>query len=208
MNRPPGSFSRLERSLLAQLRRIGGPAILGIARPLARLGVSPNAVSLLQIPIGGVIAWLLGQSPILALALFVVALLLDGIDGTLARATGKASAYGALTDQVADHLRELTVMAGFAFAGLIDGGIATLYAAAYPLTNALLWIGDRCGRPAPLSAKVWITFYPFFALWAITGIDWLEPAALASIGLLLASSGWQLWILRGNLIGNGPSFGD
>ena len=196
MNRPPGSYSTLERLLLGPLRSCAAPAFGAVAGLLQRLGVSPNAVSLTQIPLGAVVAWQLGQNPVLALALFVLALLLDGVDGVLARASGRASGYGALVDQVADHVRELTVMAGFAAAGLISGGTATMYAAAYPLLNALLWIGDRHGRPARVSAKVWLTFYPFFALWAITGVNWLEAAAAATAGLLLVSSAWQLWLLR------------
>lgn len=196
MNRPPGSYSTLERLLLRPLRRCATPAFGAAARLLQRVGVSPNAVSLTQIPLGVVIAWQLGQNPTLALALFVLALLLDGLDGTLARLSGRASGYGALVDQVADHVRELTVMAGFAAAGLISGGVATMYAAAYPLLNALLWIGDRHGRPARVSAKVWLTFYPFFALWALTGINWLDWAATATAALLLLSSAWQLWLLR------------
>ena len=196
MNRPPGSYSTLERLLLSPLRRSATPAFAAIAGLLGRLGVSPNAVSLSQIPLGVVIAWQLGENPALALGLFVLALLLDGLDGTLARLSGRASAYGALVDQVADHVRELTVMAGFAAAGLISGGVATMYAAAYPLLNALLWIGDRHGRPARVSAKVWITFYPFFALWALTGVNWLDWAAAATAALLLLSSAWQLWLLR------------
>ncbi len=196
MNRPPGSYSTLERLLLSPLRRCASPAFGAIARVLQRVGVSPNAISLAQIPLGVVIAWQLGQNPTLALALFVLALLLDGLDGTLARLSGRASGYGALVDQVADHVRELTVMAGFAAAGLISGGVATMYAAAYPLLNALLWIGGRHGRSARVSAKVWLTFYPFFALWALTGLNWLDWAATATAVLLLLSSGWQLWLLR------------
>ena len=193
MNRPPGSYSTLERLLLGPLRRGATPAFGAVAGLLQRLGVSPNAVSLTQIPLGAVIAWQLGQNPLLALILFVVALLLDGLDGTLARMSGRASGYGALVDQVADHVRELTVMAGFAAAGLIPAGVAVMYAAAYPLLNALLWIGDRHGRPARVSAKVWLTFYPFFALWALAGVNWLDWATVA---LLLLSSAWQLWLLR------------
>ena len=196
MNKPPGSYSTLERLLLDPLRRGVTPAFTGVARLLQRIGISPNAVSLSQIPLGVIIAWQLGQNPALALALFVLALLLDGVDGTLARISGRASGYGALVDQVADHIRELTVMAGFAAAGLISGGVATMYAAAYPLLNALLWIGDRHGRPARVSAKVWLTFYPFFALWALAGINWLEQAAAVTAALLLLSGMWQLWLLR------------
>ena len=196
MNRPPGSYSTLERLLLGPLRRGATPAFGAVAGLLQRLRISPNAVSLSQIPLGAVIAWQLGQNPALALALFVFTLLLDGLDGTLARLSGRASGYGALVDQVADHVRELTVMAGFAAAGLIPAGVAVMYAAAYPLLNALLWIGDRHGRPARASAKVWLTFYPFFALWALTGVDWLEWAAGATVALLLLSSAWQLWLLR------------
>ncbi len=196
MNRPPGSYSTLERLLLRPLRGAAAPVFGGTARLLQRLGVAPNAVSLAQIPVGVLAAWQIGQNPVLALALLVLALLLDGLDGTLARISGRASGYGALVDQCADHVRELTIIAGFAAAGLIPGAVATMYAAAYPLLNALLWIGDRHGRVAPVSAKVWITFYPFIALWALAGINWLEAAASVSAALLLLSSAWQLWLLR------------
>ncbi len=196
MNRPPGSYSALERLLLRPLRGAAAPIFVGIARVLQRLGVTPNVVSLAQIPVGILVAWQIGQNPVIALGLFIFALLLDGIDGTLARVSGRASAYGALVDQCADHVRELTVIAGFAAAGLLSGGVATMYAAAYPLLNALLWIGDRQGRPAPVSAKVWLTFYPFFALWALSGINWLEVSAAITTILLLLSSAWQLWLLR------------
>ena len=165
---------------------------------LAKLVVPPNAVSLAQLPLGVVIVLLIQPAPVAASLVFILTLLVDGLDGALARHTGRTSGYGALVDQVSDHVREITVVAGLAFVGALNGGLAALYGIAYPLVNFMLYVGAGHGVRAPLALKTWMTFYPFLLLFLWTGTNWLDYAALVSISANSLVSAWLLIKLRRN----------
>jgi CDP-diacylglycerol--glycerol-3-phosphate 3-phosphatidyltransferase len=87
-----------------------------LVSPLARLGVSPNHLTVLGF--GGN----LGAAVLAARGEFlfagIVGLLfsaVDLLDGALARATKRASAFGAVFDSTLDRLSEAAVLAGIAF---------------------------------------------------------------------------------------------
>jgi len=147
-----------------------------VVRLLAALRVSPNLVSLLQPVLGLVMALTVATHPRLTLALLLLALLLDGVDGTLARETGQASAFGALMDQFCDHAREVLLVAGLARIRALSPFWATLYALAYPGTNLTLLLCNRHGVSIPLAIKTFITFYPALFLYLWAGVNWLTPA--------------------------------
>lgn len=75
-----------------------------ITRPLIALRITPNSLSLLSIL--AAISFVLTINSHWAIALLVLSLLLDGIDGTVAIATGKSSKFGAMVDSVADRIVE------------------------------------------------------------------------------------------------------
>ncbi len=75
-----------------------------ITRPIIILRLSPNSLSLLSIFAAA--GFLLALESHWAITLLVLSLLLDGVDGTVAIATGKSSKFGALVDSVADRLVE------------------------------------------------------------------------------------------------------
>lgn len=84
-----------------------------VARFLARLGLSPNAVTLFGLVIAGSSAYLISIGQFWAGG---VVLLLAGVfdlfDGALARATGKASKFGALLDSTVDRVSEAVILLG------------------------------------------------------------------------------------------------
>ena len=174
-------------------------ALTPLLWPLVRFRVSPNAVSLGQIPMAIVAAVLIGPLPRVALVLFALTLVMDGVDGALARRTGKESAFGSLIDQVSDHTREIIMIAGLAFAGAVNGGLATLYALSHPLSNFMLYLGSTRGVRAPVTIKTWMSFYPFLILYLWIGIDYLDVSVAVSACLMFLISGWQLWALRKRL---------
>ena len=106
---------------------------LPVARFMERVGLTPNAVTLigLLIAIGG--AWLIavGQWHIGgAVALFGG--VFDMFDGALARMTGRASKFGALLDSVIDRVSEAVTLFGILAYYLLsdnDIGAALVYAA-------------------------------------------------------------------------------
>ena len=120
----------------------------------------------------------------------------DGIDGALARATGRVTKFGGLLDQYADHIREVVVVAGLALHGALDPFIAVLYGVAYPGTNITLYLCNARGVPLPIAIKTYMTFYPALALYLLWGIDVLNYAGALAVGSMAFIVAQGLWRLR------------
>jgi len=112
-----GGFMRYSQQLRGQLLR---PLLV----VLARLRITPNQLTLLSLLAGlafcPVFLW---SSKIAAFALMLAHVLLDGLDGPLARHTQRASNRGSFTDTAADQ-----VVVAFSTVTLIHTG----YAGAWP----------------------------------------------------------------------------
>ena len=93
----------------------GGASITGIvkgwlvisfalSKPIVRLRISPNFLSLLGV-IAAIFTYVQARHNF-ALAILIFSLLCDGLDGTVAILSGKASKRGAMVDAVADRIGE------------------------------------------------------------------------------------------------------
>ena len=86
---------------------------LPLARLLARLHISANAITLAGLVLSGGTAYLLSQGWFLAGGLLLLlSSLTDTLDGAVARLTGTASASGAFLDSLVDRLSEAAVLLG------------------------------------------------------------------------------------------------
>lgn len=84
-----------------------------IGRGLARTGLTPNTLSLIGLGGNSAAATLVAWGRLLeAGAVFLLFSAFDMLDGAVARATGRASPYGAILDAVFDRVSELLVLAG------------------------------------------------------------------------------------------------
>jgi CDP-diacylglycerol--glycerol-3-phosphate 3-phosphatidyltransferase len=123
--------------------------IRGLATPIAtglgRLGLTPNALTVIGFLgtcaaaiAAAMQAWLLAGVLVIAFGIF------DMFDGALARATGKASKFGAFLDSTLDRTGESLVLAGVAVgcaaAGFMEGvllaGLAATFASGVTYTRA------------------------------------------------------------------------
>jgi len=100
--------------------------VRGIATPVAmflgRLGLTPNGLTVVGFLGTGVAAWAAAnQQWAIAAALVLAFGIFDLFDGTLARATGKVSRFGAFLDSTLDRAGEAIVYIGIA-AGSLAGG--------------------------------------------------------------------------------------
>jgi hypothetical protein len=130
-----------------------------LAKAAAKLGVSPNVVTVLSMVLGAVAAGLfaLGDRAWLVVGAIVlhVAFTLDCVDGQLARYTGAFSALGAYLDAVFDRAKEYLVYAGLAIGAAGQGDdVWTLAAVALMLqtshhTLQFSWPGGEQPRVAP-----------------------------------------------------------
>ena len=128
--RSTGGGSFVSPEARTRVRKLGEP----IALFLGRLGLTPNGLTLIGFAIttvGAVLvglgAWIVGGLVVFFGGVF------DMFDGTLARATGKASRLGAFMDSTFDKLGEilvfLGVIAGLEAAGATDVPILVAVAA-------------------------------------------------------------------------------
>jgi CDP-diacylglycerol--glycerol-3-phosphate 3-phosphatidyltransferase len=94
-----------------------------LALAMGRLGLTPDALTLIGFAITVVGAYLLAlQLWLLGGLVVFIGGAFDMLDGTLARATGKVSTLGAFMDSVFDKMGEIVVYLGI-IAGLASNGI-------------------------------------------------------------------------------------
>ena len=190
------SYSNLERRFLAPYRQIALTVMQPIVWVLARLGIRPNWVSVSQVAVGVIILLVIGSQPRLAFVLFLLALFIDGLDGALARYTGRSSRYGALVDQVSDHARETLVIAALASTGGLSAVLATLYAFVYVAFNFILFLCNYFRAPVPVALKTYLFTYPSIFCYLWLGWNWLYIGVGISVALMSVVIVLGLWRLR------------
>jgi len=96
-----------------------------IVRPLAKAGVTPNQITVvgLLISLAGAYLFYRGEQ-LTAAVVLLVGSLIDALDGTLARLTGKTSRFGAFLDSTFDRISDGAVLFGIALGNLVDWRVA------------------------------------------------------------------------------------
>src|SRR5512147_331025 len=100
-----------------------------------RLGITPNAMTMLGLLGNAVGAYFLARGEMLTGGLFMLLMTpVDALDGTMARLRGESSDFGAFVDSVTDRYSELIIYGGllyhFVDAGDPLGGMLVFIAAA------------------------------------------------------------------------------
>jgi archaetidylinositol phosphate synthase len=100
----------------SKLRNLFQPMFSLAAKPLMSMGIHPDAVTSIAFIIGISASIFLGLGYIaLPIGLLWLSGLLDVLDGTMARLTGKSSKIGAYLDMVFDRMVEASVILAFYF---------------------------------------------------------------------------------------------
>jgi len=127
-HRPPPGMEQLRRALQQRLEK----ALAPVAALLHRVGASANQVSFAGFAINvGAAALVVTGHLVAAGALYLVAGLLDLLDGVLARASGKPTRFGAFLDSTLDRASEGVVFAAIAYrfaaqGSAVDAGIVVM----------------------------------------------------------------------------------
>ncbi|HEY6057160.1 MAG TPA: CDP-alcohol phosphatidyltransferase family protein [Candidatus Limnocylindrales bacterium] len=167
---------------------------------LARSGVAPDALTLGAIPVAFVAAACLLASPatpVLALAVPVLAavrLLLNLLDGALARATGRIHSRGELYNEVGDRLADIAFLAPPAvlpgasaeivLAGVVASVLASFISVATKAaggTRTYRGVLSKPGRMVLVSACAVGWFVAGSAAWSVFGPLLLAGATLTAI---------------------------
>jgi CDP-diacylglycerol--glycerol-3-phosphate 3-phosphatidyltransferase len=122
--------SLLTTSERTKIKRIGEP----IALMLGRIGFSPDALTLVGF---GIVLIATAQVALgnwaIAAGILIAGTLFDGLDGTLARATNRVTAFGAFFDSSLDRAAEAAIYAGIVYSAAVIGDIHIVTAATLAL---------------------------------------------------------------------------
>lgn len=176
---------------LAEGARVG---LSPIARRLAALGVSANAVTI----VGGVFTivgagFLAAGVPLAALGILLVGTLADTLDGQIAKASGGGTAFGSLLDSTVDRVSDAALFSGTALLAVAAGQPALLWWALVALVSSSLVPYVRAKAeslgvsasvgPAPREARI-VIFLLGLAAWALLDLQILFVAAVLAVALL------------------------
>ncbi len=118
--------------------------------------------------------------------LLIISLLLDGIDGSLARASNSPKLKGSITDCFADQIVISSTTIVFIAMGIINPIIGGLYLVAYPTHITFTILKNIINKPNKYVFRPRIFVYVAFWLYAFFGINYLNYTVLPiSIILLL-----------------------
>ncbi len=181
-------------------RRLSRP----LATALARTPVSPDAVTWLSLALAA------GAGTFVAAGWNVVggvgvqlASVVDGVDGDLARRTGRTSRRGALLDAVLDRYADAAVIAGLGYFAAHHQGYAAPYvAAAAALAGSLAVSYTRARAEASAGVVPGPAFLGLasrdvrllaLAVGAVSGQVYWTLWGVAAVALVTV--GWRLWRL-------------
>ncbi|MEM1537897.1 MAG: archaetidylinositol phosphate synthase [Candidatus Nezhaarchaeales archaeon] len=107
--------------MLSKLRERYEQLVTPLSVKAAKLGVSPNAITLLGLVLSVACAYTF-YTRLLALGALLIMVVgaIDAFDGAVARASGKVTRFGSVLDSVLDRYTEYLILAGLVLGGFID----------------------------------------------------------------------------------------
>ncbi len=181
-------YSGGESRFMEWSQRWRGELLRPLLARFVRAGVCANHITLISLiaGLGFVPALLLGQSA-LALVLLLAHVILDGLDGPLARHREQASSRGSFTDTMADQV----VVTSTALAMIHTGHLSAWAGGLYVFFYALV-VGFALVRNAIQAPYSWL-FRPRFAIFLWFALEiYLWPGSLdTAVWLATAVLAWK-----------------
>ena len=169
-------YSARERAGMERGQRLRERVLAPALAWLTAMRVRPGAVTGASLAAGLAFGLVWGTSPAWAMGLLAAHVLLDGIDGPLARWQKRASARGSFTDTVCDQL----VLAGVVLTLIADGRLEPMtgggFLFLYSLVVAFAMVRNSLGVPYSWLVR------PRFAIYAAIPVEiWLRAGVMTSL---------------------------
>ena len=186
-------YSEGEGGFMEWGQRLRGTALRPLLRWMDRMGMRAGHVTALSLLAGlAFCPFLLWGSPLVAFVLLVLHVLLDGLDGPLARYRGTASNRGSFSDTMADQLVVTASTLTMIHAGLASAWPGGLYIFLYAVVVGFAFVRNALAAPYSWLFRPRFLVFAWFAVawyaWPAT-LDWVLWAASAVL-LLKAVSGF------------------
>lgn len=112
MSTPPTSTE--PTTLTDRLRRVMAGVLDPVVTFLARIGVSPDMLTILGMLFHFLFAWLIATGHFLLAGILIFLIVpLDALDGSLARKIGRKGNFGAFLDSTSDRIAEIILYSGY-----------------------------------------------------------------------------------------------
>jgi phosphatidylglycerophosphate synthase len=153
-----------------------------------------NCITLSRFPL--LLVWILvlylGSPPLrlAGVALLFLGLMLDTVDGVVARRTGRTSLFGSVLDIAADRTYELVLWVCFANLDLIPAVIPLIIVARTTLTDALRSVGVAEGTAPFAQHRSALAHFLVGSTWMRTGYSVTKVVAFCGLALAEALSGF------------------
>jgi phosphatidylglycerophosphate synthase len=192
-------YSEDEARVLVPWQKMRQVVLSPIARLLAYLGISADALSYVSVALGIAFCLLAPTHFTIAFWLLVASVICDGLDGVEARLKGATTARGAFIDTFCDQLVVAFSVAGMAWRGLIHPVLAVLFVYIYTalvlflVLHSMLRVSSHwIIRPSRMLLYAAIALVFFFH---INVLNYLLAIYLLTLPLLVLS----FWRLRNAL---------
>lgn len=179
-------YSGGERAWMERTQALRARALGPSLRTMGELGVRPDHLTLVSFACGLMFCPLWFVSPLAALVALLLHVVLDGIDGPLARHLGIESARGSFTDTMADQAVVTASTVTLIAAGVIGPVVGSLYIYVYLLVVALAMVRNALDIPYSWLVRPRLVVYVWMGVEAYAwrgSLDWVLWAATLALGL-------------------------
>ncbi len=140
-------YSSKDRHMMLWSQRLRAEILHPVLAALKRWHVTADAVTLTALVAGLAFCPLLFVWPPAALVALALHVVLDGLDGALARFRGTAGRRGSFTDTLCDQIVVAASATALALFGLLHPAAATLYVFIYTVVVIFAMVGNALGVP-------------------------------------------------------------
>lgn len=192
-------WSPKERKMKAIFETIKKYLFWPIIKCCAKIGITANMISYTSALIGLISAVYLWYDIKIAAILLIASLMLDGVDGSLARFTNSPKLQGSLTDCFSDQIVISSTTIGFIATGLINPIIGGLYLVGYPLLITFSILKNIINKPNAYVLRPRVIGYASFWLYAFFGINYMNYVILPIAIITLLYVIHDFYLLRKTL---------
>ncbi|MGD0577085.1 MAG: CDP-alcohol phosphatidyltransferase family protein [Candidatus Staskawiczbacteria bacterium] len=178
-------FSSNEVKYQERLRLMRDKLLRIFLKPFIWLHISPNLVTFASFASLAGFFYFFIKNPIFAIIFLLLHVLLDGIDGSLARATGKSSRAGGFLDMLNDHTGMVVAVAAVMYYSMLNPVIGLIYVYIYSLLVVFIIYQNSLGIKSNTVFRTKYLFYALYILWALTGANIFNGAVAVFIVIML-----------------------
>jgi len=171
-------FSKKEQGFVQKFSQMRDKFFMPVISILAKLNISADLLSYASVFVLIGFVLFVKSLPLLAAFFVLLNVILDAMDGVLARHTKTASNAGAFTDILCDHVSMFIVIAALLYHKLITPINSLIYVFLYVVMIVFTVIRNKLGIGPKFVFRSKYYVFLLFGLWAFTQINLLDPFIL------------------------------